>query len=123
LLLFNELPEFEDDSGTLLSRLVVFHFKNSFWGKEDPDLLAKLIAELPGIFNLIVKALQRLLADGKLITPPSGMAKFEEFAEKPQNIRAFVADECELNSARREAAWRILDCWRCGPYVRTGMRR
>jgi len=59
----NRFPNFKDPSGALLRRLHVLVFKQSFVGKEDEKLTAKLLKELPGIFNWALKGLYMLQRD------------------------------------------------------------
>ena len=56
----NELPRLGDSSGALAGRMIVLRLTESFYGREDHDLGAKLQAELPGILLWAVVGWQRL---------------------------------------------------------------
>ena len=49
MIISNELPAFGDASGAIASRFILTTLTESFIGREDTELEAKLIAELPGI--------------------------------------------------------------------------
>lgn len=56
----NEVPRLIDESGALAARYRHIRFVQSFKGREDVDLSAKLSAELPGIANRALAGLERL---------------------------------------------------------------
>lgn len=55
----NEIPSVGETSRAYFERMVPISFANSYAGKEDPAVLAGLLVELPGFFNLLVRAWQR----------------------------------------------------------------
>lgn len=62
----NKLPRIQDDSDAYYNRWIIFPFnKNSFLGKENPNLTNELLQELPGILNWALEGRQRLLKNGK----------------------------------------------------------
>jgi putative DNA primase/helicase len=69
LFLSNLLLNIPDQAGVLPSRFIYVKLSKSFFGHEDPDLGAKLRAELPGILNLAIQHLANLLKRGKFIQP------------------------------------------------------
>jgi putative DNA primase/helicase len=71
MLISNEVPNLNDSSGVLPSRFEKAHFSESFFGREDVNLEAKLAAELSGIAVRCVQAYQRLCKRGKFVQPPS----------------------------------------------------
>jgi putative DNA primase/helicase len=60
MILTNELPKLADASGALASRFLILLLTNSFYGKEDLGLTARIIHELPGILNWSLDGWQRL---------------------------------------------------------------
>ena len=64
LLLTNELPSIEDESGALASRFIVLALKNSFYGREDPRLFDRLEPELSGILTWALDGWDRLDSRG-----------------------------------------------------------
>ncbi len=51
LFLGNSIPKFADDGTALGNRLVILRMSNSFLGKEDLTLEARIKNEFPGILN------------------------------------------------------------------------
>ena len=70
LLVSNEVPRFNDPSGAITSRFLAIKLTHSVpEDKRDPNLTAKLTAELPGIFNWALDGLQRLQQQERFTTP------------------------------------------------------
>lgn len=58
----NHLPHSRDYSDALIRRAIIIEFPNQFTGSNcDPSLKEKLYAELPGILNLVLQGLSRVL--------------------------------------------------------------
>ena len=53
----NELPRLSDASAAMRSRLLVLPYFNSYEGREDFDLVDRLLAEIPGITNWSLEGL------------------------------------------------------------------
>jgi hypothetical protein len=62
--------------------------QESFYGREDEDLTAKLLAERPGILNLAIEALDALRARGKLIQPETGIEMSERLGDLTSDVIA-----------------------------------
>jgi len=92
----NELPMLADNSGALASRFLVWYMPKSFYGKEDPTLAKRLLAELPGIFNWAIEGWQELEVFGKLFQPSSGKEYADELLQLNSPVARFVQDRCEL---------------------------
>jgi len=60
VMLSNELPAFIDVAGAFVSRWIILRFPNSFFGREDPELTDRLLAERSGILNWALAGLARL---------------------------------------------------------------
>jgi putative DNA primase/helicase len=57
----NELPKSKDTTHALFRRLIIVPFSATFQGAtRDRDIKAKLLSELPGIFNLVIEGYKRL---------------------------------------------------------------
>ena len=110
----NELLCFEDQSGALSDRFIVFKMEQQFLeGKgQDPDLTPKLLAERPGILNLALDALANLKARGRLIQPRSGIAMAEDLREGTSIVGAFVAECCDLGPDYESLVQDIFDGWK-----------
>jgi putative DNA primase/helicase len=92
----NELLRFQDESGALASRFITNQMRETFWGREDPNLTAKLLAERSGILNLALDAVDALRARGSLIQPESGLEMSENLTRLTSDILAFVEDCCDI---------------------------
>jgi putative DNA primase/helicase len=108
LLLTNELPRFTDASGALAKRFVVVVLQQSFYGREDPMLLAKLLPELPGILNWALDGLDRLRAQGHFTQPASAREAIRDLEDLASPISAFVRDRCRVG---RDHQVRVDDLW------------
>lgn len=77
LILSNELPQFRDTSGAIISRLILMRGHVSFLGREDPGLMRDLCTELPGILNWALEGLARLRDRGHFVQPKSSKGELE----------------------------------------------
>jgi putative DNA primase/helicase len=94
----NELPRFHDDSGALSGRFLSFQMQQTFYGREDPDLTKKLLAERPGILNLALDALARLRRRGRLVQCASGLGMSERLDDLTSDVGLFVKECCVVES-------------------------
>ena len=88
----NCVPSIPDSSGALPSRFIFVNLPNSFYGREDFDLEARLTAELPGIFNLAVWHLDNLLERGHFIQPETGKRTLEQMSALSSPVSDFITD-------------------------------
>jgi putative DNA primase/helicase len=72
-------------------------FRKSFLGNEDPELTERLLGELPGILNRLMRALRRLRERGKFRVPASAKRVVEIMEDEASPIRAFARECCELS--------------------------
>lgn len=79
------------------SRWIVIPFNNSVFGREDPDLTAKLTTqdELSGILNFGLEGLNRLRSNGWRFTYNDDGAALYRRASNP--LYAFLEDCCETS--------------------------
>jgi putative DNA primase/helicase len=96
VVLTNELPRFSDSSGALASRFIVLLLTTSFYGRENPNLTADLIAELPGIFNWALDGLERLRERGRFMQPHTSQEAIVELEDLSSPVGAFVRERCTL---------------------------
>lgn len=92
----NQFPNFGEHATALARRLKVIPFNVSFEDRADPDLTAKLLAELPGILNWALDGLDQLREAGGFVDPEASKDAKAEVLNSGDPIRSFVADECEL---------------------------
>ena len=98
LVVANEMPAFNDESGALRRRFVVFETQDTFTGdQKDADLLPKLEAELPGILAWAIDGLTMLREDGDINTPSDVQATAAEAELIGTPVKAFVDDQCTLS--------------------------
>jgi putative DNA primase/helicase len=90
----NELPRFPDQSGALVSRLLVLKTTRSFLGQEDTTLTDRLLAELPGILKWALEGWRRLRERGRLIQPDSGRQLIAAMNDLCSPVGTFVRDCC-----------------------------
>ena len=95
----NELPRLGDASTAVIGRIVLLPLSRSWLGKEDHELEAELLAELPGILNWALAGLERLtFENGNSFTR---VASAEEaitvMRDLASPVGAFVREMCELD--------------------------
>jgi putative DNA primase/helicase len=102
MLLSNELPTFTDASAAIASRFIIWEFTQSFLGKEDDTLAAKLLSELPGIFNWALEGLDRLNVRGAFTQHMSGRDAARELGDLASAINVFLRDRMVVVEAGSE---------------------
>ena len=108
MLLTNEIPRFTDASGALAKRFVVLVLSKTFYGREDPGLLARLLPELPGIMNWALDGLDRLRARHRFSEPGSAREAIRELEDLSSPMTAFLRDRCAVG---RDLHVRVDDLW------------
>jgi P4 family phage/plasmid primase-like protien len=94
----NELPKFADRSGALVGRFIVLPMRQSFYGREDLGLSARLMEDLPGILNWAVEGWRRVRASGRIVQPDGGREVAGQMADLASPFPAFVAECCDLGA-------------------------
>lgn len=112
VMLTNELPRIADASGAMASRFVILTMTESFFGREDPGLTAKLLTELPGVLVWAVEGWHRLHARGHFIEPKSSTGAAQELADLGSPIGAFVREECRCAPAAEIEVGELFNAWR-----------
>ncbi|MCJ7444844.1 MAG: phage/plasmid primase, P4 family [Methanotrichaceae archaeon] len=94
----NKLPMLRVPDDAFYGRWIIIPFGNSVYGKEDPDLTAKLTTteELSGILNFGIEGLKRLRANGWNFTYEDKAS--EIYRKKSNPIIGFLEDRCEASS-------------------------
>lgn len=93
MLLTNSLPRMTDDTKAFFSRFLIIRLHKSFLGAEDPDLLDKLKAELPGIALWAMKGYRDLVAKRTFSEPQSSKDIRDDWYRSSNPIEQFI-DEC-----------------------------
>lgn len=114
LIMTNEMPGIADASGALVSRYVPLVMNNTFYGREDTQLEAKLVSELPGILNWAIQGWRRLKERGHFVLPAHAREVVDQLEDLASPVKAFIRDECELAPDAQEskaAVYRAYLAW------------
>jgi putative DNA primase/helicase len=111
MILTNELPRLTDGSGALAGRMIVLRLKESWYGKEDTGLTARLLAELPGILLWSIAGWQRLNQRGHFLQPPSGHQLVRDLEDLSSPVSTFVREECLLGANLETPVKELFDRW------------
>src|SRR5690606_16152596 len=96
MILSNELPNFGDSSGTIVSRFVTLTLTRSWLGREDTTLGPRLLAELPGILNWALDGLAMLSMTGRLLEPTSSAGAMADLSDAVSPMSVFLRECCEI---------------------------
>jgi putative DNA primase/helicase len=100
LILSNDRLPITDRSQGMWRRMLLLPFHRSFTDKEDTQLLQKLLAELPGIFNWSLAGLARLREQDKFTVPAVSDAEKEAYRLESNPAKAFLLDNVELGEGK-----------------------
>ncbi|MER9212839.1 phage/plasmid primase, P4 family [Mesorhizobium sp. M0663] len=96
IMMANTIPKLKDASGVIVTRFIVIEFRESFYGRENPNLTSELLAELPGIINVWIEGLKRLRARGRFEQPESGQELLDLMDENTGPVKRFVEEMCTV---------------------------
>jgi putative DNA primase/helicase len=111
MFLSNELPKAADASRALAGRFLVLQLTESFYGREDKDLTARLTAELPGILLWALEGWDRLRRRGRFVQPDSSEAAIQEMEDLTSPVGAFVRARCEVGPGQRVWVETLYQAW------------
>ncbi|TPG45512.1 hypothetical protein EAH75_18000 [Rhodanobacter glycinis] len=94
MMLANSMPQLGDDSDAITSRFLIINLTESFYGREDTKLAAKLERELPGIALWSIEGYKRLIARGKFQEPQSSVDARSEWYNENNPVAEFIEDRC-----------------------------
>lgn len=106
-LVTNHMPHVTPDPA-MQRRITVIPWKESFVGREDPNLEAKLMSELPGILAWLVDGSMRWYADFQassktgLIEPASCSAELDEFFTEEDEVGSWMRDNVMILGAETD---------------------
>lgn len=93
LIACNEMFRIRDTSGAVERRMIILQCPNVIPDeKQDKQLLTKLTAELPGVFNRMVKAWNRLRDRGLFDEPASSKADTAEFTLDNNHTKSWLIE-------------------------------
>jgi putative DNA primase/helicase len=104
----NTTLHFSDPSGTIATRFVPILFKESFEGRENENLTAELLEELPGILNWAIEGWKRLRTKRKFVLTPASREVLNRMKKKAAPMLNFVEEACEVGS---ELSWSRDACY------------
>lgn len=123
----NHLPHTRDFSDALFRRAIILSFNKKFEGaNRDVHLTDKLRAELPGILNMALAGLQRLLENNAFTECASSAEIARKWRIEADQVAQFVGDACEtgkghsVTSADLYGSYRF---WADGAGVRHTLNR
>jgi putative DNA primase/helicase len=122
VLISNELPRLKDASGALPGRMILLRLTESFYGKEDPELLGKLLPELPGILLWAIEGWRRLRERGRFVQPQSGVELLEQLEDLASPVGAFIRDRCVIGPGERVEPAVLYAAW-CDWCETVGMKQ
>lgn len=111
MLMANGLPRFRDSSLALPGRFLVLETKQSFFGKEDTELDAKLAAELPGILLWAIEGWKLLRERGMFPVPSSSQHIIDELNSVSSPIREFLGQRCVFGKRDSVLALALFKAW------------
>ncbi|NEA65394.1 NTP-binding protein [Streptomyces sp. SID12488] len=126
MILSNELPHFGDSSGVIAKRFVLLNMTVSWLGKEDPTLMDRLIAEMPGILNWALEGLARLQRTGRITEPKSSREAVTTMQDTASPTSAFVRERCTTGPACTvpvDTLWTVWREWSEDNGVRAGTKQ
>jgi putative DNA primase/helicase len=74
--------------------MLILELGHSFFGEEDPDLTAKLLAELPGILQWAIDGWNRLRQRGHFEQPTSSAGLIDDLEDLASPVAAWVRQRC-----------------------------
>jgi putative DNA primase/helicase len=99
MIVSNLVPQLQDPSGAIASRMIFLNLKAGFLGREVRNLAENLLLpELPGILRWAIEGWARLRERGHFIQPESGMAEKESMEDMASPISEFVKECCEIGN-------------------------
>ncbi|MGV9800187.1 phage/plasmid primase, P4 family [Mycobacterium sp. NPDC003449] len=111
----NEVPTLPDAARAINNRVLSLHMDVSWLDHpdQDPDLVNKLVLELPGIFNWALEGLARLDANGGHFTQAHSADRVGELLRAGASpLREFVDERCVLAPENRVAKEVLYGEWK-----------
>ncbi|MBI9060291.1 MAG: hypothetical protein JEZ01_21165 [Labilibaculum sp.] len=97
LVLANQLPKFKSLDRAMVDRIEIIHFKERFADNPDPQLANKLIAELPGILNLVLARIDYVIdSNGNIqMSPPNIISEnTENLLKEMDSVIKYAKEGC-----------------------------
>jgi putative DNA primase/helicase len=88
----NEPPQVDDRTTAFWRRWIFVLFEQDFTGREDRQLVEKLLGESAGVFNWMVDGLKKLQAAGGFYEPEVAKVTKEDVMNRADSLRWFVSE-------------------------------
>jgi putative DNA primase/helicase len=115
----NKLPDSSDRTHAFYRRWHVIPFTRTFTDeaenpglKKDPDLRAKLLCELPGIFNRALRGLKRLSAQRGFTVPQAVKDALSHYERQNDSLAAFLEEGVDRGPTLRVTKQHFYQCYR-----------
>ncbi|MDX2073588.1 MAG: phage/plasmid primase, P4 family [Alphaproteobacteria bacterium] len=93
----NHMPSTRDFSDAIYRRAIILLFNRKFEGAScDPQLSEKLIAELPGIFNMALEAIAGVISRKAFTDPASSIEAKLQWRMESDQVAQFLEECCAL---------------------------
>lgn len=92
MIVSNETPRFLDASGAITTRFMAVKLRKSYADHPDPTLGARILSELPGIFNWAMVGLDRLNANGSFTIPDTMSEVTDLMRDMASPMSEFLAE-------------------------------
>jgi putative DNA primase/helicase len=114
LIFSNEMLNFRDASGAIVSRYLVVRATRTVPPEErDPDLARTIIAtELPSILNLAIKGRRQLYKRGRFLQPASAADLLDVAEDLASPVARFVTQTYVLDPQGEETTAPVFEAWR-----------
>jgi putative DNA primase/helicase len=91
--------------------LVVLRQTRSWYGKEDPALTDRLLAELPAILLWAMEGWRRLHQRGRFVEPRSAAKLVKDLEDLSSPIGAFLRERCEVGPGYEVPVKELFGAW------------
>jgi putative DNA primase/helicase len=113
LLVSNELPKMQDESGALRTRMLMLRLRKTVdEARRDNRLTEKLIAELPGILNWALDGLARVSSRRAFAQPKSAEEDLDLMANLSSPTKAFLEECCHVDPMATISKKDLFQLWR-----------
>lgn len=93
----NKMPKFNDPSGALVARALVFPMFNSYRERQDHTLKPRLLSEIEGVTNWAIEGLRKLRANGnRFIEAERGLKEKRALKEDMSPLSQFFKKMCHF---------------------------
>jgi putative DNA primase/helicase len=121
MIMSNKVPALLDSSGAIASRFLVLQLTSSWFGREDRELEARLMAELPGILFWALDGMFELEGAAQFAAPESAAEAHESMEGLSSPHSTFVSEMCNCDETESVPCSELYQAW-CRWCERNGRR-